>query len=719
MPRGFIMGLVLCGLSWTTSVSTYAAAGGSPGDAELLAAVAPFPQRALVASGTDARARALMEAYYNSILAWGRIVHERGQAVPERPDQRYLGDGGNTEDHVRPICYAAMVQAFLAIAEPPEGAAGKEEREAMAEDAQALLRYLTQAHVSGGGACLNGRPWGDQWQSAMWARAAGLAGWMLWSRLDSSQQLALTRLVEHEADRFLQEAPKSSEYNDTGAEENAWNALITSLATVMLPRHPHAPAWRTAAQVYLYNTFSVAADQEDPTPGDEGKPIRDWVSTVNAHPDFTVENHGLVHVGYLKNSLSMLLESAVHFAMTDAEVPAACLHHATDVFQVLVKCMSDSGSPIYFGGNDWKLVHTQATDAIIYALLSLLTNNGTAACLEAQALKFIPRIQTQQGGYYNVRRDLEYGGLCATRLVSCYLAHAAMGPGAEPISAQAFQESASHVTHLEYAQAILHRTPDKFVSFAWGPRRMALAWPAGSAPVVWPHMSSYLGIINGEESDSRHSRLSNLRHEVGADYFWVAGTLQRLEGKLVQDFAFLSPPGPMAVYFERLTAQPGVAIASRETGVVGHEYDFDGGPRSLYSQAGAMRLVGEGNPARVHELASYWLNLGDRIGYVIGRLAGRENVVRYHDFTRGSGRVPKLEEWFSLIGERDPAGWSATGDWACVVTFLHQGHEDTRQWSGQVRFDFHDQRAACRVGPLRVSVDFASMQVEMQSPAAP
>ena len=62
---------------------------------------------------------------------------------------------------------------------------------------------------------------------------------VLWDDLDRDPQTAVARLVESEADRFPRLAPKSSLHNDMGAEENAWNALITSLACDMMPEQPH------------------------------------------------------------------------------------------------------------------------------------------------------------------------------------------------------------------------------------------------------------------------------------------------------------------------------------------------------------------------------------------------------------------------------------------------------------------------------------------------
>ncbi len=316
--------------------------------------VRPIPPHVLAPAAPATVSRELIGKYYDSILHWGRIVTPQVRPVPEHPAWRYLGLPQHTEDDVRPTAYAAMVLGFLAEYQPPAGSVDEREREPWRAQAIGLLRYLTASHVSGGGACVNGKAWGQQWQSAMWARAVGMAGWFLWNELDPDLQTAVARLVEFEADRFLQQPPKSSLRDDTGAEENAWNALITSLACNLMPAHPRAAAWEEASLRYLYNTFSVAADAHDATPGDGGKPIKDWVTTVNAHDDFTVENHRLVHMGYLKNTVSELQENTLPWLIRGRKVPAACLHHAREVFGVLVACMGWDGGPVYFAGTDWK-----------------------------------------------------------------------------------------------------------------------------------------------------------------------------------------------------------------------------------------------------------------------------------------------------------------------------------------------------------------------------
>lgn len=694
-----------------TAAETPAARAGQlvVSDADLSASVAPLSQEMFRSTPHNPRAERLLQSYYDSIHDWGEILAERFRPIPERAEQGYYGRGGHNEDDVRPIAYAAMVNAFLAEVHAPDRMTTEAERVRKRNQAVAALAYLAESHVTGGGTCLDGKPWGDQWQSAMWARAAGMAGWILWPRLDEPTRRSLARLIEHEADRFLAAAPKSRKFGDTGAEENAWNSQIVALAANMMPRHPHAPLWDQSAKQYMYNTLSVASDHRDQRPGDDGRPIREWVTTVNAHPDYTVENHGLVHVGYLKATMAMSMESASHYLLRGQPAPRACMHHVPEGMGILYWCAAWDGSPIFFGGNDWKIYHSQATDVVLYAIVNLLENDARAAYVEQVAVDWLRKIQRQEGGYYNVRRDLEYGGLSATRLIACYLAHAVAGEGAKPISETEFDRRASGVYHLESGESILHRTPTKFASFSWGPKRMALSLPRHGNWVAWPHFASYLGIVDGQDPSAKNAKMTRFESVVGKDRFTVAGTLERCRGRLLHDFAFASLPKDVTVYVERLTPREDYSSATRETGVIGHEYALGATTRRLYGEFGEMEVVALGGRAELHEFATDWLNVGDQVGYVVLRTPAVKNVMRYHDLSQGVGRVPKLQEWLSLIvdGDADAGSQTAGEDWACVVTFLNQPASETAEWAGRVRWEVNGQTAACRIGDNVVGVDFA------------
>jgi len=677
--------------------------------ANIAAFVQPLPAAMWSKSPKNSRTRTLLRDYHDSLLRWDEILLKRKRPVAGKTGCVFYGEGGHGENDIRPITYAALVNAFLAEVQPSFGEVSRARRERMRSDAMGALNYLVQGHVTGHGSCVNGKQWGNQWQSAMWTRSAGLAGWIVWQHLSEELKNDVARMVEFEANRFLVEKPKSSEFKDTGAEENAWNAQILSLAYNMMPRHPHAIEWSRAAKLWMYNSLSAAADANDSSTGDDSRPLSDWVHTVNVHPDFTLENHGIVHVGYLETSTSLLLENALPYLLVGAPVPQACRHHAADCFEVFLRCLGWDASPVYFSGNDWKQVHTQPTDGMQYAFMSLLAGDRNAARLERLALDYTKRIQKSENGYFNERRDIEYGGLVAARMIAVYLAHAILGAGAKPASETEFNRHIAGVQLFKDGKVIVHRTPTKFASFSWGHNRMGLALPENGNWVLWPHFASYIGQINSVDASERAATLKSVRHAIRPDGFSVMGDLQRFHGQVAQSFFYTSLAGDVTVYVERLRASPEFAVQTRETGIVGLEYDLGRNVRQLYSSQGKLNTVGVGGEkARVVSLKTDWLNIDDRVGYVVRRLPRRENVMRFHDEVAGSGRVPKLQEWISLIGESDAAS-SGNSDWACLVTFLNQKRLNTASWARRITFTVDGERAICRIGSEEVLVDLSSL----------
>ena len=85
---------------------------------DLLASVRGIAAESFLAASPDDRSRALMSGYYESVKDWGRVLEDRMEPVPEHPGWAFYGRGGNREDDVRPIAYAAMVNAFLANTPP-------------------------------------------------------------------------------------------------------------------------------------------------------------------------------------------------------------------------------------------------------------------------------------------------------------------------------------------------------------------------------------------------------------------------------------------------------------------------------------------------------------------------------------------------------------------------------------------------------------------------
>ncbi len=237
---------------------------------------------------------------------------------------------------------------------------------------------------------------------------------------------------------------------------------------------------------------------------------------------------------------------------------------------------------------------------------------------------------------------------------------------------------------------------------------MALTFPQDGNWIIWPHFSSGPGLINGQDASARYAPLRGFTHQVTSNSFTVSGVLDRHKGAVQQAFFFTSLPGDLTVYIERLRTRKDFALRSRETGVIGLEYEFGKNQHTLFGQHGALATLGVGgDQPRVVELPTDWLNISDRIGYVVRRFPATPNVMRFHDEIAGAGRIPKLEEWLSLIGEKDPGTANPDSDWACLVTFVNQEHAQTARQADQVQFSVAGDTAVCRIGEQEIRADLS------------
>ena len=640
-----------------------------------------------------------MDLYLVQLYDWDKVLLREFTLVPGHNDMGYYGDGGNVENSVRPICYAALVNAFTSkVRSYPEGIDITESQQAKMEDcAIKALRYLTFSHVTGEGECADGGKWGNNWQSSLWTRAAAFAGWILWEDMDRELQVRVARMLEFEANRFIGAEPKNSEFDDTGAEENAWNSQCTSLASNMMPTHPNRDKWDESAKIFMYNSFSVERDLGDETIGDDGKMIREWVTTVNAHPDYSLENHGRVHIGYLKTTLGILMENALNYEMMGNHVPGALFHNQPQAVEILEKSMAREGAPVFWGSNDWRVVHTQATDILAYAVINLLRDDRAVAYLEDVAIGYIRSIQEKNDGFFNFRRDIEWSGLAATRLLNAWLLHAIRGGGSIPLTEEEYDRLFNNVTYFQYGKTVIHRTSTKFASFSWNSYLLGLSLSKNGQWQNWPRESSYIGIINGSEAGRKGTSIINISPEIYENSFTVKGKIKRIgEGlDLVQDFSFTSLSGDITVYIERLTKISG-SVTSRETGLVGHEFELWEPERILYTGEGSETVSVNGDGSV--RMFTNWLNIGSKIGYVVCR-NGPENMMTYHY----SDERTRDCDYITLIGESS-AEW--TSDWACVVTFLNQSQDQTAKCAKNVVFKVKGNSATCTIGKEKIVVDF-------------
>jgi hypothetical protein len=233
-----------------------------------------------------------------------------------------------------------------------------------------LVRSIACEHeaVSPGG-------WGLGWQTAHWAMLTGAAAWLVWDELSPETRSDVTAMLVAEADRQLSLAiPYWGEADgtivspgDTKAEEDAWNAELLYLASVMMPSAAHAPLWRAKAAELAVAAYSTQSDLTSSVVVN-GVSLADRLQGFNAYPDGTVENHDRIHPDYA-NSIQLLWQAADFARLAGVRVPQALFHHGGLVYSALSTVQFQAGAPSPAGGvyaEPGGTVYVPGTDTIYY-----------------------------------------------------------------------------------------------------------------------------------------------------------------------------------------------------------------------------------------------------------------------------------------------------------------------------------------------------------------
>ena len=185
-----------------------------------------------------------------------------------------------------------------------------------------LIRSLAKDHKVNGGI---DHPWGNQWQSAQWAGKVAVAGWLMWEYLDKEDKNNVTRMIEYEANRFLNNIPPYANGNymfNTNAEEVGWNATALQIACAMLPYHSNYNAWLEKSHEYRLAAVAMPTDLKNESIV-EGKKVKDRVSGYNIDTLGALGNHyAYPHPDYMAAPLRHSIEGALFLQLGGQSIPA-------------------------------------------------------------------------------------------------------------------------------------------------------------------------------------------------------------------------------------------------------------------------------------------------------------------------------------------------------------------------------------------------------------
>lgn len=522
---------------------------------------------------------------------------------PDESECGFIGWGGHGEKEIMAnIGMAHLYAMLITFGQYDEQVTGVSRDEALRR-VKGVIRYCCFTHFTGPYTCTDGKQWGSDHgfgglgHTASWGTVLAHSVWLVWPELDDETREMAARLIIAEADQFLGVDPPSGKINNTMAESNAWNSRATAIAAVMFPKHPHAPQWRETCSRWMMNTLSIAADKTDNTIVD-GKPVRQWVTTENIHPDFTLENHRIVYPVYMWCSIYGLCHSASYYLFAGMEPPQAAYHHLGDVYNVYKRLQTWEGLPAYINGSD-KFLHMQVVDILIHSFFAQVLNDREAAHLEAVELNILERMQArftdgrlypaEEVGPWSRVNNLSYV------LGSSYLLHYVRQSDVKPLSRDEFERRISGVSYFPHGKFVLHRTPTKLVSFAWSKpyRIMGLVIPREGSWLVTPHVRGIVGeLIEDGKSKEPPFELKTLDKKIRDDSFTIFAKVLRCGGKVEHSWTFESSPNNDVVMRQKLVAIKPIILKQAEIGTIGIGRELSSDEVKLESTQGVKILGG-------------------------------------------------------------------------------------------------------------------------------
>ena len=248
---------------------------------------------------------------------------------------------------IRPPAQYAYSIAVAVFTNSYDPSVTKISKEVAVKKAVTIIKSIAKDHKANGGV---GHPWGDHWQSAQWSSKCAASAWLLWNYLKPDDRENVRKMIEYEADRFLEITPPSANdnyLNDTKAEENGWDATGIQTACALMPHHKNYSAWLNKSIEYRISALAAPNDIRNNNLI-EGRTVSSWISGYNIDESGALGNHNAYpHPDYMAAPLRHAIEGSVFIALSGRGVPRANIFNCDLVYGNFVNHVWDNTSAIF------------------------------------------------------------------------------------------------------------------------------------------------------------------------------------------------------------------------------------------------------------------------------------------------------------------------------------------------------------------------------------
>lgn len=541
-------------------------------------------------------------------------------------------------------------------------------------------RFALTTHVTGDRPGLNGERWGHSWISMLGIERAMHALPHLDPHLTDADRAALRRVLVSEADWLLHHGHRGGQqgviaglWNSSGRnapESNIWSGALLWRTAQTYPDAPNATAWAELAHAYFVNGVSIPADAEDARLIAE-KPVRERHVGANFFPNYALDHHGYLNVGYMVICVSNA--AMLHFDMKAAGLPRpeSLDHHQGDLWQVLRRFIFDDGRLVRIGG-DSRVRYAYCQEYLLPSLLYVADRWRDPHALtlaEHQVALIQAELDASDDGTFYGRRMghmRDANPHYFTRLESdraCVLAMAlndAPLVEATPSPDEPFEATVRGGWIEPEHGAVLHRSPTRLASFAWRARGLTQAMcqpPHASDLAEWArNLCPIVEFLGDDGKQTGHHRRLLRQHVASFDGGFVTcgavmeGVDIRIDegahctDQAVTHIAFAALPDAHTClglqYVVTAADRVGFTTAVKSLHLNVPNDLFNGFARRIYTADGALTLTSPPEHDAAINLGSRWANIDGKIGVVA--LYGGDHLVIDRSAQRRGGPYHSL-----------------------------------------------------------------------------
>lgn len=348
-------------------------------------------------------------SYLSLMLPWLNTLPRYLRSASFEPALSYYGLGDSAHWSVQSnMNIFASLAVMATSAAFPEKEAGFS-REEIINTALSLLRYSLATHLTGNKKAIDGKQWGCHWISVLGMERMAHGIDAIKEYLTDEDQEALRKIMLAESDwrldHFEPVAGMVGAEGNNKPESNIWNGAVLLRSAIEYPDSARVEEYLEKAALYLLNGLSHPLDAASEKKY-RSKELRKWHIGFNFTPNWSLDHHSYLNVGYMIICLSNLAMLHFFYKSRGLKAPEEVYLHIEDLWPLVKNFTFPDGRLLRIGG-DTRARYTYCQNYCIpsWLLAADLFSDKETANFEQNWLQIIKKEQdySADGGFYTKR----------------------------------------------------------------------------------------------------------------------------------------------------------------------------------------------------------------------------------------------------------------------------------------------------------------------------